>query len=254
MKSLITGIGATPSAVIGNQSQNLSSERVMRLPKKPSLLHTLQRVTQNSDAFGHPPNSIDFEIPQKFKEVLLYDSGIEDLERFLLFGDQELIAGLSRADIWLADGTFKVMPYIFFQLYTIHFHFREGRNPAAIYALLCNKNRNTYRRMLDAVRQTVPGAEPKQILLDFEIAAMNEFCNAYPNTEIKGCFFYLSQRVYRKAHELGMKAEMESNQELVTLILCLPALALVLIDSVEESFDSLAGAMPEHEHMDVVIL
>ena len=97
--------------------------------------------------------------------------------------------------------------------------------------------------MTAAVRQIVPEADPKQILLDFEIAAMNQFHNSYPNTEIKGCFFHLSQCVYRKARELGMKAAMESSQELATLILCLPALSLVPVDSVEESFDILADAM-----------
>ena len=104
--------------------------------------------------------------------------------------------------------------------------------------------------MIAAVRQIVPEADPKQILLGFEISAMNEFQNSYPNTEIKGCFFHLSQCVYRKAHELGMKSAMESSQELATMILCLTALALVPVDSVEESFDILADAMPEHERMD----
>ena len=88
MINLITGIGATPSAVIGGQSQNLSSETVMRLPKKPTLQRTLQRITKNSDALGRSPNSIDFQVPEKSKEILLHDSGIEDPERFLLFGDQ----------------------------------------------------------------------------------------------------------------------------------------------------------------------
>ena len=37
------------------------------------------------------------------------------------------------------------------------------------------------------------------------------------------------------------------------MILCLPALALVPVDSVEESFDILADAMPEHEYMDEML-
>ena len=56
MKDLITGIGATPLAVIGSQSQTLSSETLMRLPKKPSLQRTLQRVTKKSDALGRSPD------------------------------------------------------------------------------------------------------------------------------------------------------------------------------------------------------
>ena len=56
MKDLIAGIGATPLAVIGSQSQTLSSETLMRLPKKPSLQRTLQRVTKKSDALGRSPD------------------------------------------------------------------------------------------------------------------------------------------------------------------------------------------------------
>ena len=127
MKNLITGIGATPLTVIRSQNQILSSETTMGLP---SLQRTLQRVTKNSNALGRSPNSIDFKVPEKFKEILLHDSGIEDSERFLLFGDKEMVAGLS---------VLKVVPSIVFHLHMIHFHFGEGRNPAAIYALLCNK-------------------------------------------------------------------------------------------------------------------
>ena len=74
-----------------------------------------------------------FEIPDKFQEMLLYDSGMHDKERLLLFGSGETIKCMAAlADFWLADGTFKVVPSIFFQLYTIHFSFGEGRNPAGV--------------------------------------------------------------------------------------------------------------------------
>ena len=35
----------------------------------------------------------------------------------------DAVDGLARADLSLADGTFKVVPNIFFQLYSIHFDF-----------------------------------------------------------------------------------------------------------------------------------
>jgi len=46
--------------------------------------------------------------------------------------------------MWLADGTFKVVPSMFFQLYTIHFAFGNGVRPAAIYFLLSDKSAATY--------------------------------------------------------------------------------------------------------------
>ena len=38
--------------------------------------------------------------------------------------------------------------------------------------------------MIAAVREIVPEADPKPILVDFESAAMTEFQNSYLNTEI----------------------------------------------------------------------
>lgn len=43
--------------------------------------------------------------------------------------------------------------------------------------------------MIAIVREIVTEADLKQILVDFENAAMTEFQSSYPNTEIKVCFF-----------------------------------------------------------------
>jgi len=46
-----------------------------------------------------------------------------------------VLDGLARSDLWLADGTFKVVPTGFFQLYSIRFDFGSGIHPAAVYCL-----------------------------------------------------------------------------------------------------------------------
>ena len=79
--------------------------------------------------------------------MILYDSGCGN-DRIILMGCNELLDGLARADVWLSDGTFKVVPGIFFQLYSIHFNFGSGINPAAVYRLLTNKTAETYNRVL----------------------------------------------------------------------------------------------------------
>jgi len=48
-------------------------------------------------------------------DMVLYDSGPGD-DRLILMGCAELLDGLARADLWLADGTFKVVPNVFFRL------------------------------------------------------------------------------------------------------------------------------------------
>ena len=76
----------------------------------------------------------------------------------------------------MADGTFKVVPTIFFQLYTIHFDSLGSLNPPTVYCLLPDKSRATYDRMIQAVKLLITAANPQTtILLDFEIGAMNAF-------------------------------------------------------------------------------
>jgi hypothetical protein len=155
--------------------------------------------------------------------------------------------------VWLADGTFKVVPALYFQLYTIHFNFIGGVNPAAVYCLLPNKTRATYDRLLAQVKALIPLAAPAVILTDFESAAMQSFIAAYPNATITGCYFHLSQSVLRKVNEIGMKSEYETDVELRGSVRCLSALSHVPVADVAEAFDVLAESMPPHEKMNELL-
>ena len=158
----------------------------MTLPKRATLSRTLQRkrqklATEANDGNALPavPTDLFFAIPELFQEMVLYDSGPGD-NRIILMGSVELLDGLARADVWLADGTFKVVPTLFFQLYSVHFNFGSGINPAAVYCLLTNKTAITYGRVLEELQRLIPRACPRTILVDFEKAAMNSFSAAYP--------------------------------------------------------------------------
>ena len=168
-------------------------------------------------------------------------------------GDGTLLDGLARSDVWLADGIFKVVPSIYFQLYSIHFQFINGVNPAAVYCLLPNKTRATYDRLIAELKNFIPNASPKTILTDFESAAMEAFTHEYPGASVTGCYFHLSQSVLHKINELGMKTDYESDDELRGCVRCLSALAHVPVDDVAESFDLLSEQMPEHEKMNELL-
>jgi hypothetical protein len=258
MKSKMTETVATPSAAQGSVAATLAPAVLMALPKRATLSralrhHRQQHLHHNADG-GYPPIPTDltFPVPAKFAPFLLHDSGPGE-QRILIFGDNGLLDGLARADIWIADGTFKVVPNLFFQLYTIHFQFVRGINPAALYCLLQNKTRNSYDRVMAVLKQLIPSASPAVILTDFEKAAMSAFADTYPTARVTGCYFHLNQAVLRKVNELGMKASYESDDDIRGMVRCLPALAHVPVDSVEEAFELLAESMPEHEHMNELV-
>ena len=58
---------------------------------------------------------------------------------------------MSQSTTLFMDGTFKVAPCLFAQLYSIHAVYRDHLVPV-LYCLLPDKSRATYHRMFDIVR------------------------------------------------------------------------------------------------------
>ena len=114
-------------------------------------------------------------------KFLLYDSG-PDTQRMLIFGTQRNLEMLKLAEHWLADGTFKTAPPLFSQVYVVHALrggtqlMRDGHLLPSLFVLLPNKTEATYRRMWEQIRLKCPLAQPKEMLLDFEKAAINSRC------------------------------------------------------------------------------
>ena len=168
MKKKMTETVTTPNSSSGAVMVDLVPHVLMELPKRSSLNRVLRRhrhktLSFDANAQTLPPISTDlnFIFPGRF-DLLLFDSGPGE-DRLLILGDSSLLDGLTRSDIWLADGTFNVVPAIHFQLYTIHFQFINGVNPAALYCLLTNKSRATYDRLLAQLKIIVSAASPKKV-------------------------------------------------------------------------------------------
>ncbi|KAG0436222.1 hypothetical protein DMUE_4329 [Dictyocoela muelleri] len=65
----------------------------------------------------------------KNEDFLLYDSGMKDINRIIIFGTKSNILHLSHNNIWLEDGTFKSCPANFEQLFTIQCKIRQRYLP-----------------------------------------------------------------------------------------------------------------------------
>ena len=80
---------------------------------------------------------------------------------------------LNLSNTWLVNGTFKLSPDIFYQIYTIHVEL-NGFAPPCVYVLLPNKTEKTYIRMIELLSEET-NPNPGKILADFEKAALNAF-------------------------------------------------------------------------------
>ena len=259
MKRIMEDVIATPSAAQGSIISEVPGHIQIALPKRASLSRVLRRhrqiksmVGQGTPALPAIPDDVNFAIPPRFQDFVLHDSGPGN-DRMLLLGDREVLEGLGRAQTWLADGTFKVVPSLFYQLYSVHYEAPDGSNPSAIYCLLVNKTRATYDNMLAAIKAMVPNATPRRILLDFESAAMNAFQAAYPDAQIKGCYFHLCQSVTRKVGDVGLKGDYETDDGIRGFVRCLCALSHVPEDDVVNSFEALCEDMPMNEKLNELV-
>lgn len=257
MKQNIAQTMATPSTSQAAVTANLGADVLMALPRRSLVSRTLQRRRQKllrQDEAGNllppVPTDLTFVIPERFREMIKFDSGPGD-NRVIIIACDDLMDGLARADVWMADGTFKIVPSLFFQLYSVHFNLGHGINPAAVYCLLSNKTAETYATVLRELKNLIPLSAPTKVLVDFERAAMKAFHDAFPAATITGCYFHLTQAVLRKVNEVGLKNAYEVDDAVRGYVRCLAALAYVPPDDVVEAFELLVEAMPpDIDHLD----
>ena len=137
--------------------EQMGASSVAQLPKLESVKRTIRTYKSRSEEnCGNPTCAAEIIVPEKYKVTLkqepflLFDSGYGDVNRMGLLADSRT---------WYADGTFKVVPEYFFQLYTIHAE-KDGFVYPCVYALLPNKTSSTYRRLLNKLLEIQPALDP----------------------------------------------------------------------------------------------
>ena len=138
----------------------------------------------------------------------------------------------------LADGAFYLLPQPFKQIYSIHSQIMGSIIPF-IYALLPDKTQLTYKNLLIGIKEICIEKnitfQPTQLIMDFEVAAMNAWEEVFPNIQVKGCLFHYGQSIWRKIQNLGLSAAYNNHEEFgkwARLIFALPLIPLAMVDDV----------------------
>ncbi|CAF4495412.1 unnamed protein product, partial [Rotaria magnacalcarata] len=169
-----------------------------------------------------------------------FDSGPGD-HRLIIFSSPEQLKILEETEEILIDGTFKVTPAIFTQLYTIHGVYRNCVFPL-VFALLSDKQQQTYQRLINELRRLCPSWNPKSVMIDFEKGAINAFQGTFTTLSISGCFFHLQKSIQRKLQNLGLKTNYENDSKFACDVNKIAALAFLLPSDVNQGFDDLYGS------------
>ena len=103
----------------------------LSLPSRAALTRTLNRNKMQDQNAVISSTDRHFDIPDKNLPFCLHESGKEDNGRFLFLGDMTSLKALRiHSKTLLSDGTFKICPSQFYQLYTVHIQIGGFHPPA----------------------------------------------------------------------------------------------------------------------------
>lgn len=217
IKSTATQSEQSTRTILSTSLEVMHPSIVNAFPKLESVKRSI-RVYKSAgvESCGHLESAAGIILPDKYKTTLkgepflLFDSGFGDERRMILYATPEFLSILSKSNNWFCDGTFKIVPELFFQLYSIHAEF-EGLVIPCVYALLSNKEETTYDAVFRKLLEFEPALNPLSIMVDFEKAAINALENNFISV-ISGCFFsslakYLSTNSGRRiSYELSTRS------------------------------------------------
>nr|XP_047145164.1 uncharacterized protein LOC124818380 [Hydra vulgaris] len=126
------------------------------------------------------------------------------------------------------DGTFKVVPRMFYQMITFGYILLDHFIPT-IFILMTRRTQELYSLAFSKVAELVPHLSPLRIMTDYEQALMNILEIQYPLAEISGCWFHYVNAVVNKCKHLGLfgllKLQVHSDlKKWIRLLLCLSLL------------------------------
>ncbi|XP_076045816.1 uncharacterized protein LOC143028060 [Oratosquilla oratoria] len=177
------------------------------------------------------------------RSFLLHDSGRGDVHRMLIFSTDQFLQTLHDSEHWMCDGTFKVSPSLFYQVYTVHALIRNNVLPC-IFVLLPNKQQVTYSQMWTEIKSLKPGLAPRSVQIDFELASKAALIEAFSQTHILRLLLSpgtiaLEKRFKKRTATLYLKDE---NVRMALKMLL--SLAFLSVDEVSDAFDELVADYP----------
>jgi hypothetical protein len=213
LKHLAATSTCNPRTIIKETLSGMTEEARALVSSTESLRGIINRVRKQVAGFGADAMTLaDIEIPETLHKTLdgkelfyFHDTGTEDPQRIIIFTTKENLKWLGKLRDWLGDGTFDIAPKTFRQLYTIH-GLKNHKTLPLVYALLPDKKKETYIRFFTIVIENVKH-KPKSFNTDFEQAVFGAIKEVFKDCEIYGCFFHLSQNLFKRVKSMKLTHE-----------------------------------------------
>lgn len=217
------------------------------MPSKDAMRQQIKRV-RRQNVMSEPTSLDSLFIPEELKHTLngepflINESEIGN-DKILLFTTLANLRKLELAKYWIMDGTFKTVPTIFHQLYSVHApvgHDTNSRILPLVFALLSSKSKECYIRMFqdlqDYASENNIVLQPDYILTDFEQAAICAVKQEFTTSQSRLCLFHLGQSMWRKVQSVGLSIKYGEDEEFSLLVRHLLALAFLPPEEIPSAF------------------
>ncbi|XP_029645758.1 uncharacterized protein LOC115219713 [Octopus sinensis] len=234
----------SPQYVILNAASDISNLTVPALPPLSSIKRTIRRVRQREICGLPVPNHRkditfldEYTKTNRGDDFLLFDSGPSE-DRMLIFSTRQNLYVLDSCQNVFMDGSFKTVPVIFDQLYTIQ-GLKNGFCLPLIFGLLPNRKEETYIKFVKTVKTLVLFSNIDSITTDFEPTMIKAVRTEFDSVNLYGSFFHLGHCLYKKVCAFDLKEKYNTDAHFSLSIRMLLALAFVPTEQVYDAFGAL---------------
>lgn len=216
----------------------------------------VKRIRPSS--YGTEPTTLDdFSVPadlQKTIEGLQFFQGVVEAngEKAFIFASDRDLQRLAQSRYWIADATFDVVPCLLKQLFSIHGSIGpEHKNTVPmVFVLMTSKTEQLYQQVLEHMSEVATKIDiefnPSVILTDFERGMINAFQREFPDSRHSGCFFHLSQNMWKRVQQHGLVPHFNSSGgALYEQYKMIQALAFLPPTAIPKGFEMLTKKLPE---------
>ena len=243
----ITDIGSTAASLLVNNMRKRAKEDILVIPQiyeqeRPKMLTTdlgAADIAQHLKLFNGVCSQLyrqrRYLIPQtpaaardiRFGDewcttttgdnFIIIDDITEGGFRIIVFGTLANLQCLCSSSVIPMDGTFKVCPRLFYQVYVIHSHCYNTVFPER-FCLLPGKQ-TTYHRLFILLQSKCIDHQialsSSTIIVDFEVAVHNVVRFVFSNSTLHGCLFHYGQALYGKLQELSLSSNRYSDHDAI---------------------------------------
>lgn len=168
-----------------------------------------------------------------------------DGDTALIFASDGQLQLLRSCRLVYVDATFRVVPSLFYQLFTVFVQHTDHSFPV-MYALMTRKTTALYQSVFEKLHELLPDFQPSQVIADFEEAPANAIRAVFGDAvTVSGCWFHYSQALLKRLRKIGLTDAYRNEENTQVVFRCLLALPLLPVADIDLAFNDVTALVTD---------